>query len=143
MPRRVHRRMLIVCQRLGTATAEITTRMSHARRSLMKSRQAAQNRLGRVAIVVVIAVASAVAIIPSRDAPARATADVAMVNHPIVGAWWWENISGDPFDDSYAVFGSDGTYVEETSYIGAGIGSWQTTGDRSGDLLIIYQDIEG
>jgi hypothetical protein len=62
---------------------------------------------------------------------------------PIVGAWFWENISDDPFDDSYAVFDSDGNYVEETSYIGAGIGYWESTGDRSGDVVIVYQDIDG
>lgn len=63
--------------------------------------------------------------------------------HPIVGMWWWQNISTDPFDDSFAVFGADGTYVEETPYIGAGIGAWVPTGERTADLLIVYQDIEG
>jgi hypothetical protein len=63
--------------------------------------------------------------------------------HPLVGAWFWENISDDPFDDSYAVFDRDGTYVEETTYIGAGIGAWQATSERSADLMIVYQDIEG
>jgi hypothetical protein len=47
------------------------------------------------------------------------------------------------FDDSYAVFGSDGTYVDETTYIGAGIGSWQSSREPSADLIIVYQDLEG
>ena len=61
--------------------------------------------------------------------PAAAAQDVgpAAGQHPLVGSWFWENISDDPFDDSYAVFGADGTYVEETAYIGAGIGSWNPT----------------
>ena len=77
--------------------------------------------------------------------PAAAAQDVGPVagQPPLVGAWFWENISDDPFDDSYAVFGADGTYVEETAYIGAGIGSWNPTGDHSGDLMILFQDIEG
>ncbi len=63
--------------------------------------------------------------------------------HPLVGAWWWENIADDPFDDSYAVFGADGTYVEETTYIGAGIGSWDASGERMAELIIVFQDTEG
>jgi hypothetical protein len=77
------------------------------------------------------------------EVSAQAASPVVGSAHPIVGAWWWENISDDPFDDSYAVFGDDGTYVEETTYIGAGIGSWQATDARTADLLIVYQDIEG
>lgn len=63
--------------------------------------------------------------------------------HPIIGMWWWENSSADPFDDSFAVFQEGGTYVEETAYIGAGIGTWVSTGERTADLLIVFQDIEG
>lgn len=74
---------------------------------------------------------------------AQDASPAATVSSPLVGAWWWENISQDPFDDSYAIFHADGTYVEETSYIGAGIGSWQATGDRDGELIIVFQDIEG
>lgn len=70
-------------------------------------------------------------------------AQSAMATHPVVGTWWWENISDDPFDDSYAVFQADGTYVEATSYIGTGIGSWVPTGERTADLIIIFQDTEG
>jgi hypothetical protein len=70
-------------------------------------------------------------------------ASPAMANHPVVGTWWWQNISTEPFDDSFAVFHADGTYVEETAYIGAGIGSWVPTGERTADLIIIFQDTEG
>ena len=76
--------------------------------------------------------------VAAQNTPTDATA-----GHPVVGAWWWENISSDPFDDSYGVFHADGTYVEETAYIGTGIGVWQATGERTAELLLIFQDIEG
>lgn len=63
--------------------------------------------------------------------------------HPIVGMWWWDNGSADPFDDSFAVFQSDGTYIEETPFIGAGIGTWVPTEERTAELLIVFQDTEG
>ena len=73
----------------------------------------------------------------------HAIAQDADATHPIVGMWWWENASADPFDDSFAVFQEGGTYVEETPFIGAGIGTWVPTGERTADLLIVFQDIEG
>lgn len=77
------------------------------------------------------------------NAVAQDASPVAIAGHPIVGAWWWENSSSDPFDDSYAILHADGTYVEETTYIGAGIGAWEVTGGRSADLIIVFQDVEG
>lgn len=53
-----------------------------------------------------------------RGLPASAGSHAHTAEHPIVGAWFWQNISDDPFDDSYAVFGSDGIYVEETAHRG-------------------------
>jgi hypothetical protein len=99
----------------------------------------------RFMMLVSIVATAFVGLIVSAAAPVVTAQEVGSVagQHPIVGAWFWENISDDPFDDSYAVFGGDGTYVEETAYIGAGIGSWKDTGDRSADLLIVFQDIEG
>src|SRR3954470_6351600 len=90
--------------------------------------------------VVALVVLALVAGVPGRTSPtafAQDASPAASNQHPIVGSWYWENISDDPFDDSYAVFGGDGTYVEETTYIGGGIGSWQATGDRSLDLIIV------
>lgn len=87
------------------------------------------------------------AFLPARGATPVALADDpapgAMADHPVVGAWYWENISDDPFDDSYAVFGDEGIYVEETTYIGAGIGSWEASGPDTARLLIVFQDIDG
>jgi hypothetical protein len=94
-----------------------------------------------VSLVTLVLLGARPAVVESQAAMhdgARPTAD-----SPLVGAWWWENISDDPFDDSYAILHADGTYVEETSYIGAGIGSWEVTGERSADLTIVFQDIEG
>jgi hypothetical protein len=102
-------------------------------------------------VMLVSIVALALASLATRTTSSVVTASVVTAQevtpvenqHPIVGAWWWENNSEDAFDDSYAVFGADGTYVEETAYVGAGIGSWQPTGEDSGDLMILFQDIEG
>lgn len=98
-----------------------------------------------VALVSVIAltVAGTVALSSQSRAGAQDTSPVGMAGHPVVGGWFWENSSTDPFDDSFAVFHADGTYVEETPYIGTGIGVWEATGERSADLLIVFQDIEG
>ena len=88
-----------------------------------------------VALMLTVALANSV--VP------QAVAQDSNATHPIVGMWWWENSSTDPFDDSFAAFQADGTYVEETPYIGAGIGTWISTGERTADLLIVFQDIEG
>lgn len=77
------------------------------------------------------------------NAVAQDTSSAATAGHPVVGAWFWQNISTDPFDDSFGIFHADGTYVEETPYVGTGIGAWEATGERSVDLIIVFQDIEG
>jgi hypothetical protein len=99
----------------------------------------------RVVLFVSIVAFALVGLAVGAAAPAvlAQEAETVVAQHPVVGAWFWQNISDDPFDDSYAVFGGDGTYVEETAYIGAGIGSWHVTGDHSADLVIVFQDIEG
>lgn len=98
-----------------------------------------------VALVSIIALtlAGALGLSAWPNAAAQDASTTSMAGHPVVGAWWWENNSTDPFDDSFAVFHADGTYVEETSFIGAGIGAWEATGERSADLIIVFQDIEG
>ena len=89
-------------------------------------------------VTLMLTVAIATSVVPQAVAQDSNTAA-----HPIVGMWWWENSSADPFDNSFAVFQADGTYVEETPFIGAGIGTWVPTGERTADLLIVFQDIEG
>jgi len=83
------------------------------------------------------------AVLANSVVPQAVAQDADISAHPIVGMWWWENSSADTFDDSFAIFQADGTYVEETPYIGAGIGTWVSTGERTADLLIVFQDIEG
>src|SRR5829696_3679382 len=71
------------------------------------------------------------------DAPAMAT-------HPIVGTWRWDNDPADPADDSYGIFAADGSYLEVTkpTNVGIGIGSWIPTGDRTADVITVYQDVD-
>ena len=95
-------------------------------------------RIPGIFIALTLFAALASGVVPHATAQDSNTA-----THPLVGMWWWENESADPFDDSFAVFQADGTYVEETPFIGAGIGTWVSTGERSADLLIVFQDIEG
>lgn len=97
----------------------------------------------RFRIVGIIIALTLITAIGSTIPPHAIAQDSDPTAHPIVGMWWWENSSADPFDDSFAVFQADGTYVEETPYIGAGIGTWAPTGERTADLLIVFQDIEG
>ena len=67
---------------------------------------------------------------------------VATANHPIVGSWRWANDLQNPADVSYAVIEADGTYVEMYPRYGVGIGSWEVTGERSGSLTIVFQDVD-
>lgn len=101
------------------------------------------HRIAAMTAIVALTLAGtlALSVWPNAAAQDASTADTA--GSPLVGAWFWENSSADPFDDSYAVFHADGTYVEETPYIGTGIGVWEATGERSADLIIVFQDIEG
>jgi hypothetical protein len=71
------------------------------------------------------------------DAPMMAT-------HPIVGTWRWDNDPADPADDSYGIFAADGSYLEVTkpTNVGIGIGSWIPTGDRTADVITVFQDVD-
>jgi hypothetical protein len=71
-------------------------------------------------------------------------AKAAMATHPIVGTWRWDNDPADPADDSYGIFAADGSYLEVTkpTNVGVGIGSWVPTGDRTADVITIFQDVD-
>jgi hypothetical protein len=57
--------------------------------------------------------------------------DANTAEHPIVGAWIWDNDPANPGTDiSYAIFHDDGTYVEMTGG-GPIVGAWEVTGERS------------
>ena len=100
-------------------------------------------RIFALVSIVTLTLAGTLALGVWPNAAAQDASSSTTAGHPVVGAWFWENSSTDPFDDSFAIFHADGTYVEETPYIGTGIGVWEATGERSADLIIVFQDIEG
>jgi hypothetical protein len=74
----------------------------------------------------------------AQDATPAASAE-----HPVVGAWWSTNDAPGPgVNTAAAIFHADGTYLEVDPNIGVGVGSWQSTGARSADLVALYQDID-
>ena len=63
--------------------------------------------------------------------------------HPVVGSWWAANDAPGPgVNTATAVFHADGTYLEVDPNIGTGVGMWQATGQRTADLIAVYQDID-
>ena len=63
--------------------------------------------------------------------------------HPIVGAWEWDNDPANPGTDiSYAIFHDDGTYVEVNSDGSINIGAWEPTGERTADLTARTQILD-
>jgi len=81
------------------------------------------------------------AIVPEPSAtpmPLAATATaipVSTTDHPLAGAWQWMFASG----VSYGVFEPDGTYIEYFPDNGVGLGGWRPTGERSVELVVVYQ----
>lgn len=66
----------------------------------------------------------------------------ALVDHPVVGAWWSANDAEGPgVNTAYVVFHDDGTYLEVDPNIGIGVGAWRPTGERSAELTYVFQDI--
>jgi uncharacterized protein YndB with AHSA1/START domain len=65
----------------------------------------------------------------------------AEASSPLVGAWKWLNESPDPYDDTYAIFHADGTYVEVVGPDTV-IGSWRVTGERTADVTSYNQDVD-
>src|SRR5215216_1230590 len=60
--------------------------------------------------------------------------------HPIVGAWIWDNDPDNPGTDlSHAIFHDDGTYTEVNSDGSINIGAWEPTGERTADLTALQQ----
>lgn len=68
----------------------------------------------------------------AREATAH---DNLTADHPIVGAWEWDNDPANPGTVlSYAIFHDDGTYIEINTDGSVNIGAWQPTGARTADL---------
>src|SRR5829696_2215177 len=78
----------------------------------------------------------------AQEATPDTTAMMAIATHPIVGTWHWDNDPSDPADDSYGIFAADGSYLEVTTGVGTGIGSWVPTGDRTADVITVFQDVD-
>jgi hypothetical protein len=63
--------------------------------------------------------------------------------HPVVGAWAWDTDADDPANAlSYGILHPDGTYIELHPLVGAGVGVWLPSGERTADLTIFFQDID-
>ncbi len=63
--------------------------------------------------------------------------------HPIVGAWEWDNDPNNPGTEiSYAVFHADGTYVEVGSGGAVDVGVWEPTGERTADVTFFFADVD-
>ena len=76
--------------------------------------------------------------VTAQDATPAPTAE-----HPVVGAWWTDNDAPGPgVQTASAIFHADGTYLEVDPNIGVGVGVWQATGERTADLIAVYQDID-
>jgi CubicO group peptidase (beta-lactamase class C family) len=79
---------------------------------------------------------------PSVPSPHDATL-AASAEHPIIGSWWSANDAPGPgVQTATAIFHADGTYLEVDPNIGVGVGVWQATGERTADLIAVYQDID-
>src|SRR3712207_2119951 len=82
--------------------------------------------------------AVAYAPITAQDATPAARPD-----HPVVGAWWTANDAPGPgVNTAAAIFHADGTYLEVDPNIGVGVGAWRASGERTADLVAVYQDID-
>jgi hypothetical protein len=62
-------------------------------------------------------------------------------DHPVVGAWRWNNAPGDPIPYSYAIFQDAGIY-HEVAGGDTGIRVWQATGQRTAEIGYLFQDID-
>ncbi len=71
----------------------------------------------------------------AQDATSTATAGPSLV-----GAWQWSTLPPEPI--TFAIFHADGTYAEWNPVAGAAIGVWRSTGERTADLVFVFQDID-
>lgn len=67
---------------------------------------------------------------------------------PLVGAWQWNSfpaageICCGPEPATFAIFHTDGTYVEWNPVAGTAIGIWRMTGARTADLVFVFPDTD-
>ncbi|MDQ3694772.1 MAG: nuclear transport factor 2 family protein [Chloroflexota bacterium] len=87
--------------------------------------------------LVMVAVVGSLGISRAQDA-AVAQEDA----HPLVGTWRWENDPADLADDSFGTFHADGGYIEVTANVGTALGAWEAAGERAGDIIFVFQDVD-
>jgi hypothetical protein len=79
--------------------------------------------------------ATPVATPPATPAATAIAQAAARASHPVTGAWRWQ----DGPAGTVGVFAPDGTYVEYSPTLGVGLGDWRPTGERSAELVVVYQ----
>jgi hypothetical protein len=93
--------------------------------------------LAGVVVLLVSVIAATGRSTTAQEATPDTAAMMAMVTHPIVGAWQLTNDlgGGDTFP-SLAIFHADGTYTEVLPNGSVLTGVWQPTGERTGTLTL-------
>ena len=96
-----------------------------------------------VSLAVVVVLLGGVIAAMTGSTRAQDGTPTAMADHPVVGAWRWENEppGGGEVFVSYAIFHADGTYTEVNIDNLTSIGSWEPTGDRTADGSFFFADL--
>jgi hypothetical protein len=98
-------------------------------------------RFGALAVVLAFMVAGSIGLLGQRPVVAQEATEIAMADHPVVGAWQWLNNPADPTNVSFSIFHADGTYAETNALGDVAIGVWRPTGERTADLTVVHQDV--
>jgi hypothetical protein len=94
-----------------------------------------------LAVVVVLLVGGIATLGWSTTAQEATPAAMSTADHPVVGAWRWNNAPEDLLPYTYAIFHDDGTY-HEVAGGATGIGVWQATGERTAEIGYLFQDLD-
>jgi hypothetical protein len=97
-------------------------------------------RISMLLSVVVVLLCSAV-VLSQPPTAAQETTPTAMAAHPVVGTWKWTNPADPLSGSSYAIFSSDGSYLEVVADQ-TGIGVWRPVGERTVEITSVFQDLE-
>jgi hypothetical protein len=94
-----------------------------------------------LAVVVVLLVGGLATLGRTTTAQEGTPAAMSAADHPVVGAWRWNNAPEDLLPNTYAIFHDDGTYHEVAGQ-DTGIGVWQPTGERTVEIGYLFQDLD-
>jgi hypothetical protein len=94
-----------------------------------------------LAVVIVLLVGGITTLSRSTTAQVATPATMSTADHPIVGAWRWNNAPEDPNPYTYAIVHDDGT-SHEVAGQDTGTGAWQATGERTAEIGYLFQDID-